>query len=474
VNNNVRTVPHVSSDPELRLPPDFVFGSATSAYQVEGASTEDGRGPSIWDTFCRTPDVVVGGQTGDTACDHYHRYAGDVALMAEVGLTAYRFSVSWPRIQPTGRGPAHQAGLDFYRRLVDELLGYGIQPWLTLYHWDLPQPLEDAGGWPVRDTAGRFAEYAALVHDALGDRVTNWTTVNEPWCAAFLGYGSGVHAPGRRDGSAAVRAAHHLLLGHGLAVQAMRAAGPANRLGISPNLYAVSPYSEGDGDAARRIDGLANRFFLDPVLLGRYPADVVEDLAGVTDMSHVHAGDLEQIATPLDFLGVNYYSRYVVGQPSTEDSEAADGERHPEWPGSERVRFLGRGRPRTAMDWEIDPPGLVEVLTRVAEGYPAVPIYVTENGAAFDDAMAADGTVDDPDRVVFLHAHLAAAGEAIARGVPLRGYFVWSLLDNFEWSEGYSRRFGLIYVDYPTQRRILKTSARWYAEVIQAATPQAE
>ena len=289
------------------MPERFLWGVSTSAYQVEGAVTEDGRGPSIWDTFTHEPGRVMTGETGDVACDHYHRMPDDVRLMADLGLRSYRFSVSWPRVQPGGTGGINQEGMDFYRRLIDELLGHGIEPWLTLYHWDLPQPLEDAGGWPARDTAARFAEYSHLVAEALGDRVKYFTTLNEPWCSAFLGYGSGVHAPGRNDGADAVRAGHHLMLGHGLAVQAVRAARPEAQLGITVNLYPVTPASESaaDADAARRIDALANRFFLDPVLRGAYPADLVADLRQVTDMGHVRDGDLATISTPLDMVGIN-------------------------------------------------------------------------------------------------------------------------------------------------------------------------
>jgi beta-glucosidase len=449
------------------LPADFLWGVATAAYQIEGAAAEDGREPSIWDTFARTPGRVRGGDTGDVACDHYHRYRDDVRLMADLGVKAYRFSVSWPRVQPGGQGPANPAGLDFYRRLVDELLDHGIQPWLTLYHWDLPQPLEDAGGWPVRDTAGRFADYAQLAHAALGDRVRHWTTLNEPWCSSFLGYGSGAHAPGRRDRTAAVQAAHHLMLGHGLAVQALRAADPTVEAGVTLNLYAVSPQGDGpaDADAARRIDGLANRFFLDPVLLGRYPADVVEDLREVSDFGHVRDADLAVIAAPLSMLGINYYSRYVVAGPDGADSSPGYWRKPTDWPGSEHVRFVRRGLPVTAMNWEIDAPGLVEVVSRVAAEYPPLPLYITENGAAFADEPGPDGTVDDPDRVAYLAEHVAACERAVRAGVPLRGYFAWSLLDNFEWAWGYSRRFGLVYVDYATQRRIPKSSAYWYRDV---------
>ncbi|HEX7747042.1 MAG TPA: GH1 family beta-glucosidase [Micromonosporaceae bacterium] len=460
---------------DLRLPDDFIWGAATSAYQIEGAAAEGGRGRSIWDTFSRTPGRIADGSTGDKACDHYHRFRDDVRLMADLGLRAYRFSIAWPRVQPDGIGTANQRGLDFYRRLVDDLLAHDIEPWATLYHWDLPQPLEDAGGWPERDTAARFGDYAALVHGALGDRVRNWTTLNEPWCSAFLGYGSGVHAPGRQDARAAVRAAHHLMLGHGLALQAMRAAAPGHQLGVTLNLYPVSPRSAGpnDADAARRIDGLANRLFLDPILRGSYPADVLHDLQPVTDFGHVRSGDLAVISTPLSMLGVNYYSRYVVGGPAGVGPAEPYWLSASNWPGSERVRFVDRGLPTTAMGWEIDAPGLSEVLQRVHTDYPEVPIVLTENGAAFPDRPV-DGEVDDPDRVAYLDAHLRACADAVAAGVPLKGYFLWSLLDNFEWSWGYSRRFGIVYVDYESQVRIPKSSARWYAQVIRRHRRTAE
>mgnify|MGYP001036396130 CR=1 FL=1 len=449
------------------FPPGFVWGAATAAYQIEGGVNEGGRSASIWDTFSHTPGRVLHGHTGDVACDHYHRFRDDVRLMAEIGLKAYRLSVAWPRIQPDGTGPGNQAGLDFYRALVDELLEHGIEPWVTLYHWDLPQALEDAGGWPVRDTAYRFAEYAELTQRALGDRVRHWITLNEPWCSAFLGYGSGTHAPGRTEAPAAVRAAHHLMLGHGLATQAMRSAAPDHQVGVTLNLYAVSPQTDspGDAEAARRIDGLANRIFLDPILLGSYPSDVVADLAEVTDFGHVRDGDLKTISTPMSFLGINYYSRHVVAAP-IEGVEPEPYWRAPScWPGSEQVRFVTRGLPVTDMNWEIDAPGLVETLQTVHRNYPELPLYITENGAAFVDEVV-DGEVDDPDRVAYLDAHLRACHTAIASGVPLRGYFAWSLMDNFEWAWGYTKRFGMVYVDYDSQRRIPKSSAKWYADVI--------
>jgi beta-glucosidase len=460
-----------STAPVLAFPAGFLWGAAAAAYQIEGAAQEDGRTPSIWDTFSLVPGRVVGGETGDVACDHYHRYREDVRLMADLGLRSYRLSLSWPRLQPGGRGPVNRAGLDFYQRLVDELLAHGIEPWITLYHWDLPQPLEDAGGWPERDTAARFAEYAALAHGELGDRVGYWSTLNEPWCSAFLGYASGVHAPGRAQPEASLAAAHHLLLGHGLATEAMRGQRPGSRLGITLNLYPVSPHgpSDADADAARRIDGLANRLFLDPLLAGGYPEDVVRDLAGVTDFGFVRAGDLATISTGIDLLGVNYYSRHVVSGPVPAAGPGPAGGTGPavasSWPGSEHVRFRDRGLPVTAMGWEIDPGGLLEVLRRLGAEYPDLPLYITENGAAFDDEIDADGTVHDPRRQDYIAQHLRACHTAIGEGVDLRGYFAWSLMDNYEWAWGYTRRFGVVYVDYPTQRRIPKFSGRWYAEV---------
>jgi beta-glucosidase len=442
------------------FPEDFVWGTATASYQIEGAVGEGGRSPSIWDTFSHTPGKVDGGDTGDVAVDHYHRYEDDVRLMAGLGVGAYRFSLAWPRLQPDGRGPLNAAGVAFYDRLVDALLEAGIQPWATLYHWDLPQALEDAGGWPERDTAERFAEYAALTQATLGDRVQHWITLNEPWCSSFLGYAAGDHAPGRQEPAAALRAAHHLLLGHGLAVSAMRAQDRDGRFGITLNLQPVLPASQdaGDVDAARRIDGLANRVFLDPVLLGRYPADVVADVAGVGDLGHVHDGDLAQIAVPLDFLGVNYYFRSMVAAGGSPNGPTP-------WVGAEDVTFVERGLPTTEMGWEIDPDGLHGLLDRLRREYPVPPIYITENGAAFAD-RATNGSVHDEDRIAYLGGHFEAARRAIAEGVDLRGYFVWSLLDNFEWSCGYAKRFGLVHVDYATQRRTPKASAAWFARTI--------
>ncbi|MEU3251178.1 GH1 family beta-glucosidase [Streptomyces sp. NPDC006997] len=452
--------PHTTAT--LRFPADFRWGTATAAYQIEGAATEDGRTPSIWDTFSRTPGKVRNGDTGDIAADHYHRVDEDVALLRRLGVTDYRFSVSWPRVQPTGRGPAVQKGLDFYRRLTDELRQAGIRPVATLYHWDLPQELEDAGGWPHRETAYRFADYAALMAEALGDRVATWTTLNEPWCAAFLGYGNGVHAPGRISALASLRAAHHFNLAHGLATRALRAelSAPAE-VSLTLNLHVARAHTDApeDVDAARRIDAVGNRIFLDPVFHGRLPDDLVRDTAPVTDWSFVADGDLRTAAAPLDSLGVNYYSPAMVAAGTSESPSP--------WAGAEQhVRFVPVPGPRTAMDWPVDADGLHELLVRLRRDLPGTPLLVTENGAAYDDYADPSGEVKDPERVAYLRSHLAAVHRAIEDGVDVRGYFLWSLLDNFEWAYGYSKRFGIVHVDFATQRRTLKSSARWYADVI--------
>ncbi|MFD9908961.1 GH1 family beta-glucosidase [Streptomyces sp. NPDC059063] len=469
-------------DADLRFPPAFLWGAATAAYQIEGGAREDGRTPSIWDTFSHTPGKVLGGDTGDVACDHYHRWRDDVRLMADLGLSAYRFSVSWPRVQPTGRGPAVQRGLDFYRALVDELLAHGIEPMVTLYHWDLPQELESAfpsggaagGGWPERDTAHRFAEYAGIVAGALGDRVRLWATLNEPWCSAFLGYGSGVHAPGRTDPVAALRAAHHLNLAHGLGAEALRAALPGRAgIGVCLNPSAVRPLtsSAADLDARRRIDALANRVFTGPMLRGTYDDDLLADTAGLTDWAFVRDGDLGVTRQPLDFLGINYYSPAVVSAaPADLGDQRRDGHGtsdHSPWPGADRlVSFHRAPGELTAMDWPVDPTGLKDLLLEYTAQAPGVPLYVTENGAAFDDRPpAGDGAVHDPDRIRYLHGHLTAVHAALLEGADVRGYFLWSLLDNFEWAYGYSKRFGAVYVDYATQTRTPKSSAHWYAKV---------
>jgi beta-glucosidase len=457
-----------------RLPAGFTWGAATAAYQIEGAPRADGRGRSIWDTFAHTPGRVVGGDTGDVACDHFHRYRDDVALMRELGLGAYRFSISWPRIHPDGGERVEQRGLDFYRRLVDELLESGIEPWVTLYHWDLPQPLEDAGGWPVRETAERFADLALSVHGALGDRVTKWTTLNEPWCSAFLGYASGIHAPGRHEPERSLAAAHHLLLGHGLALKALRDNDSRAEVGITLNafdVHAASP-DPADVDAARRIDGLHNRLFLDPVLLGRYPADVLDDLASLGTPDFIRPDDLGLIGAPVDHLGVNYYhALYVAGDGDPADARDVRG-RPSSYPNADRVRFVKTGLPTTSVGWEVDGSGLGRLLTRIHDEYPPVPLVITENGAAYDDELTPDGEVEDLDRVDYLDQHITAVAESVEDGIPVVGYFAWSLLDNFEWAEGFAKRFGIVYVDFETQERVVKASGHWYAALIAAGRPR--
>ncbi len=462
------------------FPATFLFGAATAAYQIEGAAHEDGRTDSIWDAFTRVPGAVVGMDNGDVACDHYHRYPQDVQLMADLGLQTYRFSTSWARVCPDGGAP-NQAGLDFYSRLVDELLDHNILPWLTLYHWDLPQALEEKGGWPERDTAYRFLDYATAVHDRLGDRVSSWTTLNEPWCASFLSYIGGEHAPGRQDPTAGLAAAHHLLLGHGLVVQELRRRDPELSLGITLNLTVadpVDPTDAGDRDAARRIDGQFNRFFLDPIFRGEYPADVLEDVAGLGFETVVQPGDLEIISSPIDMLGVNYYHGELVGahppvgQTMSTAAPSVRPKRSP-FPAAEGVHWHLRDLPLTAMQWEVQPEGLTRLLVRIQEEYagPAdVQLAVTENGAAYNDVVAPDGAVHDAERVEFLEAHLAAILDAIDQGVPVRGYFYWSLMDNFEWAWGYDKRFGIVRVDYDTQERTPKDSAIAYTRIIAGRT----
>jgi beta-glucosidase len=449
-----------------QFPSGFTWGTATAAYQIEGATAEDGRGLSIWDTFTRVPGAITDASSGDIATDHYHRVGDDVAFMADLGVNSYRFSIAWPRIQASGSGAADERGFDFYKRLAETLLERGITPFATLYHWDLPQALEDKGGWLDRDTAYRFADYSGLVAEALRGVVSNWITLNEPWCSAFLGYAAGIHAPGRTVGTEAFHAVHHLLLGHGLATEAIRDAQKDARVGITLNLYSVHPASDSapDVDAARRIDGLQNRLFLDPVLRGSYPADVIDDLGQTEWLAAQPSGDARIIATPLDFLGVNYYSRHTVAGGSSEQTDESASAN----PGSESVRFVNAGEPRTQMGWPIVPEGLVEVLRLVEDRQPGLPTYITENGSAWLDVPDETGYVDDRDRLDYLQSHLAACALAIAEGLPLSGYFAWSLMDNFEWAEGYTRRFGLAYVDYPTQKRTLKNSGRWFGQFLRS------
>ena len=435
--------------------PGFIWGVATSAYQIEGAAAEDGRSPSIWDTFCTVPGAIDNGDNGATACDHYHRWPEDIALMRGLGVDSYRFSVAWPRVVPGGTGPVNPAGLAFYDRLVDALLEAGIRPNATLYHWDLPQVLQDRGGWPQRATAEAFAEYSGAVAAALGDRVTDWSTLNEPLCSAWIGHLEGLMAPGVRDLTTAVHASFHLHLGHGLAAQAVRAASPGPvRLGIVNNLSTCEPASGSEADlaATRRADGHINRWWLDPVLGRGYPQDML-DVYGV-DLPD-QGDDLATIAQPLDWMGVNYYFRQIIADAP---DAAAPGFR----------QLPGPNREHTAMGWEVHAAGLEELLLRLTREYGVAELLVTENGAAYRDTVAADGSVTDPGRTAYLEQHLAACARAAAAGAPLTGYYAWSLLDNFEWAYGYDKRFGLVHVDYTSQRRTVKASGHRYAEIITA------
>ncbi len=438
-----------------KFPHGFIWGTATAAYQIEGAWDEDGKGESIWDRFCRIPGKVQDGDRGDIACDHYHRYRDDIKLMRALSLNAYRFSIAWPRIFPQGKGGINQRGLDFYERLVDELFDAGIEPFVTLYHWDLPQALQEEGGWANRDTVGYFKDYAAQVSKKLGDRVHYWITHNEPWVTSFAGHHSGILAPGIKSLPTALKVSHHLLLSHGEAVAVLRDNGDEKtRLGIALNLSPAHPASESkeDGEAAKRFDGYLNRWFLDPIYKGCYPEDMM--ILYGDKAPKIRAQDLERISAKIDFLGVNYYSQQVIKADAKED-------------------FLGLKPVKpadaecTEMDWEIYPAGLYEILKRIHNDYDAPLIYITENGAAFSDKIDKNGQVNDEPRIKYLKSHFLQAHKAIEDGVKLSGYFVWSLMDNFEWALGYSKRFGLIYVDYPTQKRIIKASGWMYKKVIE-------
>ncbi len=457
-----------SANGQLAFPPGFAWGSASAAYQIEGAATADGRGLSVWDTFSRAPGNVRGGDTGDIACDSYHRYREDVQLMASLGLNAYRFSISWPRVQPGGRGPANQKGLDYYRELLDELAARGIAGAVTLYHWDLPQELQDEGGWAARDTASRFADYAALVAGALGDRVERWITLNEPQVVASHGYRTGEHAPGLHDPAAAAAATHHLLLAHGLAARALRAARPDAKVGITLDLHPVRVLGDASPDALRQAalatDTDLNGLYLEPVLHGRYPAHASQAL--LPPDSLVAAGDLATIGEQIDFLGVNYYASVYLRAGDPADLRRHESKPRCGLPGV--VEYSPGWLERTAMGWIVDADGLHDLLVRLSKDAPGLPLYITENGCAAEDYVNPEGLVNDPERVRYLHQHLAAAARAIADGVDLAGYYVWSLLDNFEWGWGYQKRFGIIFVDYGTQRRIPKASARFYADVARA------
>jgi beta-glucosidase len=457
---------------------DFLWGTATASYQIEGAIAEGGRGRSIWDTFSHTPGKVINGDTGDVACDHYNRLDEDLELLADLGVAAYRFSIAWPRIQPDGTGSPNQDGIDFYSRLVDGLLERNITPVPTIYHWDLPQGLQDKGGWKVRDTSYRFADYAGIVTEALGDRITQWITLNEPWCSAWLGYAIGVHAPGEKNIADAVSATHHLLLGHGLALQKMRTLTDA-QIGITLNLSVVRPASQdqADTDVARLVDGNLNRIFLDPIFKKSYPADLVEHYGGT--IGEATKEDLDIIGQKIDFLGVNFYFPSTVVARQNIDKARSNGlyvdtSNEPNLVdadfGSAGVHRMGVKR--TAMDWEIEAGALTELLVRVHDDYSNLPIMITENGCAAHDYVNPSGEVIDDDRVEYLESHIQALSNAIAKGVDVSGYFVWSLLDNFEWAYGYSRRFGIVWIDYETQRRIPKRSFHRYKEII-AATKEA-
>lgn len=443
------------SDLSPKFPEDFTWGAATAAFQLEGAWDEDGKGESIWDRFCHTPGNISNGDTGDIACDHYHRWRDDLQIISQMGLQAYRFSISWPRLLPNGRGALNQPGLDFYSRLVDELLTLGVEPYVTLYHWDLPQALHDQGGWPDRGIVDAFVEYADLATRKLGDRVNHWITFNEPYVAAVLGYLLGIHAPGHKDVDEMLSAAHHMLLAHARAIPVIKTNLPASQSGIVLNLSGQVPASNSFADraAAWRQDGILNRWYLNPLAGRGYPQDIVQHYGRLMDF--IHAGDLEEIAVPTDFLGINYYTRGVVRSKDIPEAENA-------------VRTVFLNPDPTEMGWEVYPQGLYEILGRVHFDYGFPQLYVTENGAAYLDTVDQVGQVDDPFRIAYFKGHLKSVSRAIAAGVPVKGYFAWSLMDNFEWSFGYSKRFGLVYVDFETQARVLKNSAHWYSRVIQS------
>ena len=446
------------------FPPDFAWGVATAAYQIEGGVAEGGRGVSIWDTFSHTPGKMLHGDTGDVACDHYHRWEGDLDLMAELGIPSYRLSLSWTRLQPTGAGELNPEGVEFYRALLAGARERGIEPYITLYHWDLPQTLQDAGGWPARETAHRFGEYAGLVADALGDLAEHWITINEPWCASFLGHSWGMQAPGHTDEEEAVRAAHHLLLAHGLALAEFRRRRPEAKVGITNILSQVRPLTDSADDlaAAAEMDVRANRLFLDPVYRGAYTPEVLAvfgkyglttGLTGeATDDGLVRPGDLALISAPGDFAGINHYTNFLV---SRDESSPFNG-----------IRLQQAEPIVTTFGWSNTPEALRNILVRASKEYTGLPLYVTENGAAFHDYVNPDGEVRDTERTDYLRGYIGAVGEAIAAGADVRGYFAWSFLDNFEWAEGFDKRFGLVFVDYGTQKRTPKRSAHWYRELI--------
>lgn len=437
----------------MAIPKDFLWGTATASYQIEGGGLTEGRGESIWDRFSHTPGKVKNGDTGDVACDHLHRYKEDVALMSDIGINAYRFSIAWPRVIPQGTGATNEAGLDFYDRLVDELLAHKIQPYATLYHWDLPQALQDQGGWANPDSPKWFAEYTELITRRLGDRIRSWITLNEPWCVSILGNLWGVHAPGIRDASTAFMVAHQLNLAHGEAMRIIRTNCPGVPAGTTLNLTPGTAKSDSaaDQEALRIYDGMTNRWFLDPVFKGEYPEDMFAPLASA--LEGIDLDEVKSAAEPMDFLGINYYTRSIV-----------------QWDDSSPLRFSpvrSQDAQFTAMDWEIYPEGLTNLLTRISREYQPNEIYITENGAAFDDPAPENGVVHDPQRVEYLRQHFKAVDAAIEQGAPVKGYFVWSFMDNFEWAEGYDKRFGIVHVNYETQERTPKDSALYLKQVIQ-------
>jgi beta-glucosidase len=437
------------------FPSDFIWGCATASYQIEGAVEAEGRGPSIWDRFCRKPGAIYGGMTGDLACDSFRRWKDDIELLKGLGVDSYRYSIAWPRIQPEGSGKPLQAGLDYYKRLADGLGEAGIESAVTLYHWDLPQALEDQGGWPVRDTALRFADYAEIVYRELGARVGHWFTLNEPWCSAFLGYELGIHAPGRRDRADAYRTVHHLLLAHGLAVKAYRAASLSAPIGIVLNTQTPRPAtrSAADTEAADRASDLSSALWLDPLYGRGYPK---RPLAALGLSLPILAGDLDIIAAPIDFLGINYYSERAIAA----DPSAPEGFRDaPTW------------QDQTDMGWDIVPEGLYRMIKQLCERWPIRALYVTENGAAFVDSVEGGKRVRDGQRIAYLRSHIEACRRALAEGAPLKGYYAWSLMDNFEWSWGYAKRFGLVHVDPATGERLPKDSYYFYRDLIAGSEP---
>lgn len=449
------------------FPPSFVWGVATASYQIEGAAREDGRGSSIWDTFSSTPGKVVAGDTGLVACDHYNRFHEDIRIMQDLGVKSYRFSIAWPRLFPTGDDAREARGFDFYDRLIDALGEAGISPLVTLYHWDLPQSLQDVGGWANRDTAYRFADYSQAVVQAFGDRVKDWVTLNEPWCVSWLGYMSGVHAPGVQDLDHAIAASHHTALAHGLGTRAIRAVDSTARVGLAVNMtnYRLDDAQNSElQELSQLLDGHINRWWIDAFSTGQYPSKL-SDLYGerLTRVHRPDDADILKVAT--DFLGINYYSDSFLGTPSPDDQPVSAGGLFP-FPQRASMRAP---EPHTAMGWPITPTGLRDLLVRVHRDWPAIEqIFITENGAAFDDVVASDGSVDDPERTAFIAAHIEMVGAALDAGVPVSGYYAWSLLDNFEWAEGYAKRFGLVYVDFETQQRILKSSALLYRSIVLA------